>query len=325
MSEDNPEPKPVSSGKTNLGSLIDINNYAATMLKQLAPLTEISESLSRSLSPILNMREQVFKSIQPIVDIQMRNQLIANDFAKMTENMLKPFESFRLNLENLISPVFTEFARILDALPERTRKTLMILAKHGWYFDPEMPFGIPEIENALENGDIETANIMLMEYFSERLSDIEKELREKFPARVAILESAFNAHRRKEYALSIPVFLIQADGICYDLINKQLYSKKDKVPSIAVYAKTITADTFRSILLYPLTQPLPISASAKERTEDFDDLNRHQVVHGEITDYDTELNSLKAISLLNYVSYVLSQEADDSADEDIVIEDISKN
>lgn len=130
--------------------------------------------------------------------------------------------------------------------------------------------------------------------------------------RAAILESAFNAHKRKEYALSIPVFLIQADGICYDLINKQLYSTKDKVSVLTGYAKTITADTFRSILLYPLTQPIPISASAKVRAEDFNDLNRHQVIHGEVTNYNTELNSLKTVSLLNYVSYVLSQEAADS-------------
>ena len=134
----------------------------------------------------------------------------------------------------------------------------------------------------------------------------------RFPARAIILESAFNAHKRKEYALSIPVLLIQADGICYDLINKQLYSKKGKVPVVAEYAETITADVFRSALLYPLTQPLPISASANERAEDFSDLNRHQVIHGESTTYDTEINSLKAISMLNYVSYVLSRDSTDS-------------
>jgi len=316
MSDDKQESKPVS-GNTNLGNLIDFNEYFASLVKQLAPLNEISENLSRSLSPMLNMQNEILKSIQPLADIQLQNQSIANAFSKMTENMLKPLEGLRLNLESLIGPVFTELASILAPLSEQARKTLMTLAKHGWYIDPEMPLGISEIENALETGNLEVANSMLMEYFSERLSGIEKELKEKFPARAVILGFAFNAHRRKEYALSVPVFLIQADGICHDLINRQLYSKKDKVPVIAEYAKTITADTFQSMLLYPLTQPLPIFASAKERTEDFNDLNRHQVIHGESTDYDTELNSLKAVSLLNYVSYVLSHEAADSAKDEI--------
>jgi len=318
MSDDNQESKPVS-GSTNLGNLIDFNKYFASLVKQIAPMNEISENLSRSLSPMLNVRNEILQSMQPLVDLQLQNQAIANELAKTIKGMIEPLQNFRLNIENLISPVLTEFAKTLAALPERTRKTLMTLAKHGWYFDPEMPFGISEIESALDNGDIETANMLLIEYFSERLPDIEEKLKEKFPARTAILESAFNAHKRKEYALSIPVFLIQADGICYDLINKQLYSKsrKDGTPVIAEYAKTITADTFRSILLYPLTQPLPISASAKERSENFNDLNRHQIIHGEVTTYDTELNSLKAISLLNYVSYVLSQESDDSTEEEI--------
>jgi len=321
MPNDNQEPKPDSS-KNSIGSLFNFNNYASTLIKQLTPLSEIYIDLGRSLTPIINMQEELSKSIKPLADIQQQittqNQLIAQGFAKSVQNMLKPLENFRLNLDNLISPAFVEFARILAALPERTRTSLMVLAKHGWYFDPQMSFRwIQEIESTLDDGDIETVNAVLMEYFSERLSEIEENLKTRFPARAIILESAFNAHKRKEYALSIPVFLIQADGICYDLINKQLYSKKGKVPVVAEYAETITADVFRSALLYPLTQPLPISASANERTEDFSDLNRHQVIHGESTTYDTEINSLKAISMLNYISYVLNQDSADS-DEKVI-------
>lgn len=320
MTEDNQESKRVSRSY-RLSGIVNFNDYAAKVMKQLAPFTEISEKLSSSLRPILNIQEEMFRNMKPIIEAQQQiaaqNQSVITELTKSAHNMLKPLEDFRINLENLISPAFVEFTKNLAALPERTRKSLMVLAKHGWFFDPEMPIvGIREIENILENGDTESANSELMEYFSERLSEIEEDIKKKFPTRANILECAFNAHRRKEYALSIPVFLIQADGICYDLINKQLYSKKGKAPVIAEYAETITTDVFRSALLYPLTQPLPISAYAKERAEDFSDLNRHQVIHGESTDYDTEINSLKAISLLNYVSYVLSQGSSDT-DEDI--------
>ena len=42
------------------------------------------------------------------------------------------------------------------------------------------------------------------------------------------------------------------------------------------------------------------------------ELNRHQVLHGEVVDYGTEENSLKAISLLNYCATVLPEPADDN-------------
>lgn len=317
MSNNDKESKPISP-KNNIGNLINFNDYASSLIKQLAPITEIHANIGRSLAPMLRMQEEVLKSMKPLVDdFQRQNQLMIQEFAKSAQNMIKPLENFRFNLENLIGPAFLEFTKNLEALPERTRKSLMILAKHGWYFDPEMPIvGIRELENALENGDIDSVNEELIDYFSERLSEIEEGIKKKFPHRANILESAFNAHRRKEYALSIPIFLIQADGICFDLINKQLYSKKGKVPVVAEFAETITTDVFRSALLYPLTQSIPISASANERPEEFNDLNRHQVIHGESIDYDTEINSFKAISLLNYVSYVLSQDSFD-IDEDI--------
>lgn len=325
MREDNQEEKS-SSKNYRLSSIVNFNDYANTVMKQLASFTDVSERLSSSLRPMLNMQEEMFRNMKPIIEAQQRialqNQQIIEELAKSAFNMLKPLEDFRLNLESLISPAFLEFTKNLAALPERTRKSLMVLAKNGWYFDPEMPIvGIKELENLLESGDIETANTELMKYFSERLPEIEENIKNKFPARTSILESAFNAHRRNEYALSIPVFLIQADGICFDLINKQLYSKRKNVPVVAEYAETITTDVFRSALLYPLTQPIPISASVNERPEEFNDLNRHQVIHGESTDYDTELNSLKAISLLNYVSYVLSPDSFDFDD----YEDIEKS
>lgn len=299
-----------------LGSVIRLDNYAANLIRQLAPFFEASKTLNEALRPMHEMQEQMFDIARSLTNAHRQmiaqNLFVANDFSRLFQDMLKPLEDIRIDLNNLISPVFLEFKKNLDQLPDITRKSLMILAQHGWYFDLEMSFGeIWEIESVLENGDVETANQFLIEHFSSRLSAIEQRLKSRFPSRAKIFESAFNAHERKEYTLSVPIFLIQADGICYDLINKQLYSKRNKVPVITEYAKTVASDAFQGALLYPLTQPLPISASSNERAEDFNELNRHQVVHGESANYDTEINSLKAISLLNYVSYVLSQDSED--------------
>ena len=280
-----------------LSSMLSFGNYASNLSKQLMPFVEISKTLDSIISISKTQRQMIESSL-----------FATSDFSNMFEGMVKPFEDIRTNMSNFI----IGFSRAFDQLPERTRKALMALAQYGWYFDLEMSFSeIWEIENILESGDIETANTFLFQHFTERIPEIEQRLREKHPSRAKIFRSAFNAHQQKEYALSVPAFLIQADGICFDLINKQLYSKRNKIPVLNEYAKSIASDTFQSALLYPLTQPIPITASSHERTEDFNELNRHQVIHGESTNYDIEINSLKAISLLSYVSYVLSQDDED--------------
>jgi len=64
----------------------------------------------------------------------------------------------------------------------------------------------------------------------------------------------------------------------------------------------------RAALLSPLAQILPISASQRERQDGTTALNRHMVLHGESLDYGTKANSLKAISLINYVTQILGNE-----------------
>ncbi len=119
------------------------------------------------------------------------------------------------------------------------------------------------------------------------------------------MELAYESHRRSEYELSVPVILAQADGICQELIGIQLYQKRRNVPATATYVQSFATDTLFSALLYPLLVPLPLSAGQHERDDEFDMLNRHQVLHGESFDYGTKKNSLRAFSLIYYVASVL--------------------
>ena len=56
--------------------------------------------------------------------------------------------------------------------------------------------------------------------------------------------------------------------------------------------------------LFLFTQPLPLWATKTEKDEWFDELNRHLVLHGIDIDYDTEKNSLKALSFLRWIDYM---------------------
>jgi hypothetical protein len=238
----------------------------------------------------------------------------------MQEKLAKDFSSiaaqvheFQGNLNALIVPAFKEIAEVWRKLPERTQNALMILGTHGWYLDLEMPLpGLWELEKALVDDDANGAEEALVDYFRERTPEIEKSIINNFPHRAKILSSAFKAHSCSEYDLSVPVFLAQADGICQELIGIELFRKRKDVPATARYVETLAMDSFMAALLYPLSVALPISASKHERGNTFIGLNRHLVLHGESTGYGTELNSLKAISLLNYITQVLRDRKDDS-------------
>lgn len=155
---------------------------------------------------------------------------------------------------------------------------------------------------------MEAVENALVDYFEGRVDEIEESIVKIFPHRAHLIRAAFNAHRREEYELSIPVLLAQTDGICKDATNQYFFIKKDKKPQTAIYVEQIVADTFRASLLSPLAQALPIAASEKERSIGSVALNRHAVLHGESLNYGTKANSLRAISLINYVVHVLKFE-----------------
>jgi len=58
----------------------------------------------------------------------------------------------------------------------------------------------------------------LTNYFKKEYTSISKKVQGLYPERKKIISSAFKAHKRQEYELSIPVFIAQIDGLCYDLI-----------------------------------------------------------------------------------------------------------
>ncbi|NJP10245.1 MAG: hypothetical protein HC866_12835 [Leptolyngbyaceae cyanobacterium RU_5_1] len=116
----------------------------------------------------------------------------------------------------------------LNALGEPVIKpAVQEMMLNGWYPDENMTIGfMREVGEALASKQSTEACRQLFLYFTESLSRIEVELSSLCPDRAHIIKSAFEAHRRGEYILSVPVLLAQADGICQEKINKEIYSKK---------------------------------------------------------------------------------------------------
>jgi hypothetical protein len=196
--------------------------------------------------------------------------------------------------------------RFLRELPEHMRTACVELADEGWYIDGDFGAGAcRDLVHAIRAGNRKWVNGQLMEDYTQRLPAVKIALYGRYPHRVKILRAAFAAHERGEYELSVPVFLAQADGICIEVTRHSLFIKNSGKPAVAEFAESFGLDEFHAAVLTPLIGVHAIGLSQKERPKDFSGLNRHQVLHGESVNYDTELNSCKAISLLSYLEWVL--------------------
>lgn len=214
----------------------------------------------------------------------------------------------KFNNPDFINKISTGLQQYTELLSEGTRHSIVALAQHGWFISLEMPPSpVVECATLVLDGEIDKVDKIMALFYRDAADKINKILNDNFPNRSNILDDAFKAHSRGEYNLSIPIFLIQTDGICNELIGIQMFSRRNKKPETATYANQFEHDSFLSALLEPFRICLPLTASEKEienlTIETY--LNRHEIMHGVVYNYGTELNSLKTISLINFVSTVL--------------------
>ena len=222
-----------------------------------------------------------------------------------------------------LAPLLVQIGAALREMPPRLEAAVAAMASHGWYVDTDQ--GLDELETLrtlIDAGNTDRVDELLMAHFENRLGAIEEALIAELPRREKILRSAFAAHRRGDYELSIPVLLIQADGACVDLTTHHFFQKArgTQVPEVAAHIAETQAPG-SALFLGPISLELPISASERARERiaaqrgwtSWQELNRHQVLHGESVDYGTRLNSLKAISLLNYLVSFLPGDSEPEA------------
>jgi hypothetical protein len=246
---------------------------------------------------------------------QLTDQL--RPVVQLASQIFRELSNWQSIFAKRFAPVIGALVIALKELPPRIQAALISLAQNGWYLDPSI--ALPElwlIEEVLLKGDSDKVDEILTIHFESQLDEIETLLIKALPARARILRAAFGAHRRGEFELSVPVFLAQSDGVCLDLTGYHFFmrDRATQKPKSSVYVAAQIGNEIASAILSPLTCVLPINATARERAKiledkgltDWRELNRHIVLHGEALDYGTQVNSLKAISLINYFVGVLS-------------------
>lgn len=216
-----------------------------------------------------------------------------------------------LNVGAVIDGVIPDWGKILDQLDVRERGALVLLGKRGWYLDSEFTYlHLNNIAEAIREDRINEVDETLCDYYESRLSEIESALLSRHPHRERFLRDAILAHREGKYTLSVPVFLTQADGICNELVGCGLYSRQ-KGRGLKRLTDCFSSESMaptRASIVHVLWQPLPISAGKEQRANEPDLLYRHAVLHGEDLTYDTRIQSCRAISLLNCVSWAFARD-----------------
>ena len=266
-----------------------------------------------SVRTTLRALDEVGKELQRHLRLPEMTEIGKSALGVWAKEFQEVFRPFRAAFQQSMTALRAEYAEFVKG------ESIQNLMQHGWFPDFGLSFReVMELADAF-SADPEQANEVLLDRFRDRLDDIEVDVTSAFPNRSAILRDAFQAHRQGQYNLSVTVFLTQADGFFYDRFLKSLFYGDDR-HDIAEHIEQMPDGLLRSMSRALLYDDWPLITPRKQRQQQpggFTELNRHQVLHGEVTDYGTEENSLKAISLLNYCAFVLPEpeSADDEENE----------
>ena len=256
--------------------------------------------------------EEIIKKIGQATSVSLK---IMSDAGRKIDDTLQTYREPLDNLAKCFSSMLDNVSRITIPLSETLvkgiSKTLseryQLLAAEGWFCD------IGETEEEYSTfmkevffyHEISELSDTFKEYHNSHLDLIEQRLLRMYPERNRFIAEAFIAHRTGKYMFSIPIFLSLADRITYLKTGDAcLFTSSDKQPKIK--QTQFMKDLIDESLLIEAMLSAVTNFSAINKPEKIDNnkffLNRHTILHGKNLDYDTEMNSLKVISLLNYLA-----------------------
>ncbi|MBU4242586.1 MAG: hypothetical protein KKF52_05125, partial [Nanoarchaeota archaeon] len=235
----------MDSNRTFSAYFEELQKLSGQLGEKLSYIKKELEKPARSMGIMKVKLESVGKAIYsnvPAIDLSIFTNH-ANDLQKA--------------IQRSIIPTFDGLKNSFQELPKNIQEVLLLLGENGWYLDLEMPLPtLWYLRDILDEGNLLKAEDTLVKYFENHLCEFEKSILKKFPSRKHLLKAAFNAHRREEYCLSIPIFLAQTDGICKEAVGQYLFMKSNRKPQTAIYVEQIANDTFMAALLSPLAKTL---------------------------------------------------------------------
>lgn len=220
-------------------------------------------------------------------------------------------ESSKPLLTTIAGIDWVEVKRRVDQLPAQSKHAMAQALAKGWFFGwHDSLQSLVELLDRLAAAPSTELDALMVEYYRANMPNFAQQLSERYPDRALAIKAAVTAHTSMPeggFLLSIPVFIAQTDGLLAELVGVE--SPMTRQHGANVIRERYANDQETLDLLLPLLElgSSTLLMSSKERKEfsrklgAFDALNRHQVMHGERSDYGSEMNSLRAFSLLAFV------------------------
>ena len=195
----------------------------------------------------------------------------------------------------------------MKEMGERVAKmpaSFRILAKHGWYIcGSSAMFDSLRLADQINAGELDSAEDFLIEFYESEMESIIRRCSREHPERTNILKEAEQAHQKEMFYASTLLFLANADGI----LKGNLFILKKGKDDLKTYLKSNGhTSEFSQLIIDVSTIDKFVAANKFDKSF----LNRHMVMHGHDSQYGTKKNSLKALSLLAYVSDFFSPDPD---------------
>lgn len=264
---------------------------------------DFANQIKRMTESYTNLGNRIYEELRPAIiaieELQRRMSPIIQQLSATYNSCIK---TGLLALER-----FDELAKVWQ---EQQKQNLADLAECGWFpnwytFDYQ-----PE-------GEAKNIDTIMSMHLNDCWPDLTNKIVELCPNRKHVLETAFRLHEEENYIASVPLFIMQSDGIFCEELKTFLFEGKDKPLFKGEETEQFLGELLENgnlqkgflqeILLEPYKVKTQFSKGIrKSKAEDKKKApNRHGILHGhrKHLDYGTELNSLKSISLLAFVVY----------------------
>ncbi|MDE1352116.1 hypothetical protein L9W80_18430 [Vibrio aestuarianus] len=172
------------------------------------------------------------------------------------------------------------------------------LAKWGWYPTPCAPVNV-KLRHLTESNQV---NEFHVERGKKYLSKNMEYCLEHAPMRSCVLKAGFRLHESGEFYGSVPIFLAQAEGVFNEVFKRSIFNNKHRSYENISKAQNLEEGSFFDAFLASTFVKNQIGADKSQCSEKLKvkGPNRNGIMHGDANhvDYGSEINSLKAFSLL---------------------------
>jgi len=239
------------------------------------------------------------------------------DLEEIVKNVFRARDAAEVFFKQLVEKSSEVYKYRKDLYPSFLNK-IESMSQRGWYVSGF--FGYSELDQLAQLANTASDDVLanrIEELYREDLADHVKSIAPNSPEYQWIafrLHPAIDAHHRKEYCISIPMFCIVAESIHRKRTGAELFigqMNKENMMGTHVLANELAGILgfdlflpFGKITEHTLKGKFPISYNEKERNnKNYSGINRNTAVHG-IDDESqaTEENSLKAFSFLSFIA-----------------------